>query len=89
MAKRKITDFFQRNTAETNDSVVEPGCHADPGGSAVELQHCELSFTCDKCSDRRGVTLMMSPLSRDMYRIEPSFPKSWLHPCTYRQQIHV
>ena len=47
-AKSKITDIFERNTAETNDSVVELVCRADPGGSEVELQDRELaSLACN------------------------------------------
>ena len=43
MAKCKIINYFQRNTAETNNGVVEPVGRADPGGSEVELQDCDLS----------------------------------------------
>ena len=47
-AKSKITDLFERTTAETNDGVVELVCRADPDGSEVELQDLELSFlACD------------------------------------------
>ena len=47
-AKSKITDLFQRNTAETNDGVVELVGQADPGGSEVEFQVRELSSpACD------------------------------------------
>ena len=48
--------------------IVEPVYHVDPGGSAVELQNCELSFAYDKCSDRQAMTLVMSPLSCDVYQ---------------------
>ena len=41
-AKSKITDFFQQNTAETNDGIVELVCRVDPGGSEVEPQDREL-----------------------------------------------
>ena len=37
-ARSKITDIFQRDTAETNDGIVELVCGADPGGSEDELQ---------------------------------------------------
>ena len=34
---------------ETNDSIVEPVCGANLGGSDVELQDCELSSpACDE-----------------------------------------
>ena len=49
-AKCKITNFFQQNTAETNDGVVEPVSRADPGSSDVELQDRELSSPAyDEC----------------------------------------
>ena len=73
VAKSKITDLFQRNTAETNDGVVELVCQADTGGSEVELQNRELSSTacnmhvcCDECGGEQAVTLVMSPLSHDV-----------------------
>ena len=37
-AKSRIIDLFQRNTAKTNNGVVELVYRADPGGSEVELQ---------------------------------------------------
>ena len=41
--------------------VTEPVCRADPGGSEVELQGCELSCpACDECDDKQDVTFMMS-----------------------------
>ena len=46
MVKSKLTNFFQQNTAETNDRVVEPVCHADPGG-------IEFWIACDECSDKQ------------------------------------
>ena len=58
--------------AETNDGVVELVCRADPG-SEVELHDCELSspnsdiHVCwDECGDEQAVTLVTSPLSRDV-----------------------
>ena len=73
LAKSKITDLFQRNTAETNDGVVELVCRADPGGSKVELQDCELlspacdiHVCCDECGEEQAVTLVTSLLSRDI-----------------------
>ena len=69
MMKHKITGFFQRNTAETNDGVVKPVCLADPSSSEAELQDDELlSPTCDECSDERAVTIITSPLSSDVNR---------------------
>ena len=73
-AKSKITDLFQRNTAETNDGVVELVCRADPDGSEVELQDRELSFLAcdihvrmyDKCGDEQAGNLVTSSLSRDV-----------------------
>ena len=74
-AKSKITDLFQRNTAETNDGVVELVCQSDPGGSEVELQDRELSslacdihvrIMCDECGDEQAVNLVTSPLSCDV-----------------------
>ena len=73
MVKSKITNLFQQNTAETNDSVVELVCRADRGGSEVELRDYELSspacdmyvhVCCDECGDKQAATLVTSPLSR-------------------------
>ena len=48
MAKSKITNVFQWNTAKNNDGVVDLICRADPASSEVELQDCELSSpACD------------------------------------------
>jgi len=81
MAKRKITDFFRQNTAETNhDGVVERVSRVDPGndelelgefpsdaGSDVELQDRELSPACDECSDvQPAVTRVTSPTRSDV-----------------------
>ena len=58
----QITDFFQQNTAETNDGLVERVSLADPGGSDVELEDRELpSPACDECSDKQALTLVTSP----------------------------
>ena len=72
-AKSKITDLFQPNTVETNDGVVELVCRVDPGGSEVELQDgelsspaCDIHVCCDECGDEQAVTLVTSPLSRDI-----------------------
>ena len=74
MAKHKITDFFQQNMVETNDGIVEPVYHADPGGSDVELQDRELSCpACDECSDKQAVILVTSPT---LGGIEPPFQNS-------------
>ena len=74
MVKSKIIDLFQRNTAETNNGVVEPVCRADPGGSEVELQDRDLSSLacdihvcmCNECGTEQVVIPVTSPLSRDI-----------------------
>ena len=66
-AKRKIAYFFQWNTRETNDGIIEPVCRADPGSSEVELQDCKLSsLACDDCSEKLAVTFVISPSSHGM-----------------------
>ena len=66
----KITDLFQQNTVETDDGLVELVCRADPGDSEVELQDCELLSPVvtymGECGDEQAVTLVTSPLSRDV-----------------------
>ena len=58
---------------ETNDDVVELVCRADPGGSEVEPQDrklsspaCNIHICSDECGDEQAVTLVASPLSRDV-----------------------
>ena len=79
-AKHKITYFFQRNMAETNDGIIEPVCYAHPGGSEVELQDRKLSSpACNECSDKQDVTLVTSPSSCDMVSNHPFQNPGYTH----------
>ena len=68
-ANSLITEFFQPNTAEANNGVVQPLCGVDPGGSEDEFQDSELSSPAlDECGDEQAGTLMTPLLSCDMIR---------------------
>ena len=67
--KSQITEFFQRNMVESNDGVVQPPCHVDPGGGEVDFQDCELSSPAlDECGYKQAETLARPLSCRDVVR---------------------